>query len=93
MSVRYAESGICGVRGISHVEKPKMHDEQDRSRILALSITSPPVVALAEPEDGEIPQATPPADLCSGMDSASAAWTVMGPTWGRWYPVASPPEA
>jgi hypothetical protein len=34
----------------------------------------------------------PPADLCSGMDSPSAAgqWWV---TWGRGYPVASPPEA
>lgn len=40
--VRYAESGIDGLRGIPHPGKPKVHDERVRSRILALSRTSPP---------------------------------------------------
>lgn len=40
--VRYAESGIDGLRGIPHPGKPRKHDERVRSRILALSRTSPP---------------------------------------------------
>jgi transposase len=40
--VRYAESGIHGLRGIPHPGKPRVHDERVRSRILALSRTSPP---------------------------------------------------
>jgi transposase len=40
--VRYAESGIEGLRGIPHPGKPRAHDERVRARILALSRTSPP---------------------------------------------------
>src|SRR5919107_1289149 len=40
--VRYAESGIEGLRGIPHPGKPRTHDERVRARILALSRTSPP---------------------------------------------------
>lgn len=40
--VRYAESGIDGLRGIPHPGKPRTHDERVRSRILAVSRTSPP---------------------------------------------------
>lgn len=40
--VRYAKSGLDGLRDIPHPAKPKTHDERFRSRILALSRTSPP---------------------------------------------------
>ena len=48
--VRYAESGIDGLRGIPHPGKPRVHDERVRSRILALVlqrqfVTSSAVVA------------------------------------------------
>jgi transposase len=39
---RYAESGIDGLHGMPHPGKRRVHDERIRSRILALSRTSPP---------------------------------------------------
>ena len=40
--VRYAKSGIDGLRDSPNPARPKTHDERVRSRILALSRTSPP---------------------------------------------------
>jgi len=40
--MRYAESGVDGLRGIPHPGKPRTHDDRVRSRIIALSRTSPP---------------------------------------------------
>jgi hypothetical protein len=38
----YAKSGIAGLWGIPHPGKPRTHDERVRSRIFAVSRTSPP---------------------------------------------------